>query len=146
MATQARPDILAEHDQTWIDPTFTSPLTGVVVQLMRDASRAASPDTVDDARRFTDALHLREAKSALTARQLGALDREIQEAEVTDPDLVAAIHDLGAGRITQLTPEQNATLSCIAITGTIPSELDSRLAENGFELPRCHPDRHAQVS
>ena len=28
IAAQARHDLLAEHDQTWIDPSFTSPLTG----------------------------------------------------------------------------------------------------------------------
>ena len=64
IAAQAQHDILADHDQTWIDPTFTSPLTGVVVQLMRNASRAAPLDPVVDARRFSDALGLREAKGS----------------------------------------------------------------------------------
>ena len=41
MAAQAKHDLLGEHDRTWIDPSFTSPLTGVVVRLMREAGRTA---------------------------------------------------------------------------------------------------------
>jgi hypothetical protein len=113
MAAQARHDLLAGHDRTWIDPSFTSPLTGVVVRLMREAGRPASPDLVDDARRFTDALQLRHAKAALASRRLGLLGLEVGGAEVTDPQLVAALHDLAAGRMERLTPEQNAALGAI---------------------------------
>ena len=105
VAAQTRHDLLAEHDQTWVDPSFTSPLTGVVVRLMRDAGRVASLDPIDDARRFTDTL--REARAALASCQLGLLDLGIEEAEVTDPQIVAVIQDPAAGRIGQLTPEQN---------------------------------------
>lgn len=143
VAAQAQHDLLAEHDQTWIDPSFTSPLTGVAVRLMRDAGRAASPTFVDEARRFTDALRLREARASLESRRLSLLDLEIEEAEVTDPQLAAALHDLAAGRIKKLTPEQDAALGAIAATSILPSELDARLAENGLDLPQGHPDRRA---
>lgn len=142
MAAQARHDLLAEHDQTWIDPSFTSPLTGVVVRLMREAGRA-SPDPVDDARRFTDALRLREAKAALASRRPGIVDQEIGEGEVTDPRLLAAIEEVAAGRVRRLTPEHTATLAAACSASTIPSELDLRLAENGLDLPQGHPDRRA---
>ncbi len=141
MAAQARHDLLAEHDQTWIDPSFTSPLTGVVVRLMRQAGRAASPDPVDDARRFTDALRLREARAALASRRTGMVDQEIGEGEVADPQLVAAIEELATGRVARLTSEQNAALTAACTASTIPSELDLRLAENGLDLPQGHPDR-----
>ncbi|RYC29140.1 site-specific integrase [Lichenibacterium minor] len=143
IAAQARHDLLAEHDQCWIDPTFTSPLTGVVVRLMRNASRTASLDPVDDARRFADDLRLRDAKAALVSRRPGTLDTEIEEGEVTDQRLIAAISDLAAGRISRLTPEQNAALTATCTTSTISSELDLRLAENGLDLPHGHPDRRA---
>ena len=143
IAAQARHDLLAEHDQCWIDPTFTSPLTGVVVRLMRNASRTASLDPVDDARRFADDLRLREAKTALVSRRPGMLDGEIKEGEVTDQHLIAAIGDLAAGRVAQLTPEQNAALTAACAASTIPSELDLRLAENSLDLPQGHPDRRA---
>ena len=143
IAAQARHDLLAEHDETWIDPSFTSPLTGVVVRLMREAGRVISLDPIDEARRFADALRLREARAALASRRLGMIDIGIEEAEVTDPQLVAALQDLAAGRIGQLTPEQNAALEAVRPTSIIPSEVDNRLAENGFELPRGHPDRRA---
>ena len=143
MTAQARHDLLAEHDQTWIDPSFTSPLTGVVVRLMRQAGRAASPDPVDDARRFTDALRLREARAALASRRPGMVDQKIGEGEVTDPRLVVAIEELAAGRVPRLTPEHNAALTAACTASTIPSELDLRLAENGLDLPQGHPDRRA---
>ncbi len=143
IAAQARHDILAEHDQCWIDPTFTSPLTGVVVRLMRNASRAALPDPLDSARRFADDLLLREAKAALVSRRPGLVDQEIGEGEVTDPRLLAAIEDLAAGRVARLTPEQNAALTAACTASTIPSELDLRLAENGLDLSQGHPDRRA---
>ena len=143
MAAQARHDLLAEHDQCWIDPSFTSPLTGVVARLMRNASRTASLDPVDDARRFADDLRLRDAKAALVSRRPGTLDTEIKEGEVTDQRLIAAIGDLAAGRVAQLTPEQNLVLTAACTTSTVPSELDLRLTENGLDLPQGHPDRRA---
>lgn len=143
IAAQARHDLLAEHDRTWIDPTFTSPMTGVVVELMRKASRAASPDRIEEARQFTDALRGREARAALASRTPGMVGLEIEEGEITDPGLIAAIDDLAAGRIDRLTPEHNAALGAVPITATVPSEIDRRLQENGFALPQGHPERRA---
>ena len=110
---------------------------------MQKAGRAATLEQIDEGRRFADAVRLREAKRALAFRDPGMLDRQIEEAEITDPQLVAALHDLAGGRIARLTPEQNASLSAVRSTSTIPSDVDLRLQENGFDLPRGHPDRRA---
>lgn len=136
IAAQARHDIPAEHDRTWIDPSFTSPLTGVVLHLMRNASRTASLDLIDEARRFADDLRLREAKAALVSRDPGALDRDIREGEVIDPCLIAALGDLAAGRIARLTPEQNAALAACT-TSTSPRTRPPP----GGERPGTYPGR-----
>lgn len=143
IAAQAKHDLLAEHDQTWIDPTFTSPLTSVVVHLMRKAGRTASLDLIDEGRRFADDLRLREAVGTLASRKPGMLDRRIGESEVIDPHLIAALHDVAARSVKQLTPEQNDALRAASVNSIIPSEVETRLKENGFDVPVGHPDRRA---
>ena len=141
IAAQAGHDLLAEHDRTWIDPTFTSPLTSVVLNLMRKASRTRRGGDVDAARRLSTDLLLRQAKRSLVERDPGLVDRDI---EVVDAGLDPGLFDLEAlkgGRVARLTPEQVAAVESAPVTSRIPSEVNARLAENGLELPEGHPDR-----
>lgn len=58
------------------------------------------------------------------------LDLGIGAAEINDPQLVSAFHDLEAGKIVRLTPEQSAALGAIAATSAGPSENGASLAHD----------------
>ena len=69
------------------------------------------------------------------------LDRPIEEHELDADALGVPLTDLKTGD--RLTPEQVEALRRGIRVGEIPSEVEQRLRENGFELPEGHVDRRA---
>lgn len=140
IAGQAKHDLLAGHDETWIDPTFMSPLANVVARVLREQSFGQSErERAEAARRFETDLLLRQTREAIAAREPGWLDRTIGVTEV-DPALFD-VDGLRTGEVTATTPEQMKQLLGAKVTSVIPSEIDLRLTENGLGLPVGDPER-----
>ncbi|MDX7949738.1 site-specific integrase [Lichenihabitans sp. Uapishka_5] len=143
IAGQLKHDRLNAHDQGWIDPTFTSPLAGVVLKLLRQSTvEAADRKLIEGARRKAEDIEHQQARAALREREPGWVDRSILVSEL-DASLFD-IEGLRSGRITHFTTAQmRAMHEAEAKATTMPSEIDCRLAENGLALPEGHADRRA---
>ena len=97
---------------------------------------------VENSRRFAHDLLQRQVDHALASRAPGLLDKTIQVSELRADNLFD-IEALKSGHITHLRPEQIDAIQNAPTTSTIPGEVETRLAENGFDLPAGHPDRRA---
>ena len=145
MVEQVRHDILAEDDRIYLDPTFTSPLDGVILNLLPRAGRQPNEATNRDAQRFSQDVRRRKAEQDLATRDLSLSDRPIEEREIdADPDLIAKLGALSAGAPDVLSEEERAALLAEpAGPRKISSEVDTILRRNGISLRPSHPDRKA---
>lgn len=140
IADQAYHDVLAIDDQSQLKPGFVTPIASVLLHLTCD-SLPSDADTVRAAELVARSVEQRLHKERIQIRNTWTLDEAINESELDGSFLSAVLKDVKEGD--RLAPEQVEALARGIPIGEIPSEVERRLKENGFDLPDGHVDRRA---
>ena len=123
IALQTRHDILAAHDQAWINPDAMSPREQIIARMMVDDGTAHCGNVPDRARAVVQFLDKRSVQTALKTRNPGIMDQDV-ELRPVGAKAIGGGASKNDGAIVQL-----------------PGELSRRLQDNGLELPKDSPDR-----
>ncbi len=140
IAGQAYHDLLATDDRGQVEPGFVTPMAGILLRLSGGA-KVAGVDGAMVAARAARTIERRLHLGRLTGRATHVLDKAIEESELDATVLNGLPAELKEGD--QLGREGFEALTRGVPVGTIPSEVEQRLHENGIELPAGHPDRRA---
>jgi integrase len=116
VAGQLRHDILAADDQVWIDPKAAQPMAQIIAGFLAGEGGSKTADVMKRARAIASILDRRATAHAIDA----------SSTRVMDQDLVA--------RERHLAKDDRISVEGASSDFAVPSELTTRLAENGIAL------------